>query len=68
MRILIACTSCAGWTQSTAGPLNSYCARGGELRSLPVLSVKLLIASLFKVVRPGAPSSVLAPSHDARSP
>ena len=27
-----------------------------------------LIASLFLVVRPGAPSSVLAPSSDARSP
>ena len=29
---------------------------------------KLLVASLFLVVRPGAPSSVLAPSSDARSP
>ena len=28
----------------------------------------LLVASLLLVVRPGAPSSVLAPSSDARSP
>ena len=31
-------------------------------------SFLLLVASLLPVVRPGAPSSILAPSSDARSP
>ena len=43
--------------------------RSGLRWPLLLVAMPLLqVASLFLVVRPGAPSSVLAPSSDARSP
>ena len=47
-----------------SGPLYFWVVVGGS-------AVKVVVAPssfLFLVVRPGAPSSVLAPSRDARSP
>ena len=41
---------------------------GGWPRPRPKGSLRLYILTLLPVVRPGAPSSVLAPSSDARSP
>ena len=48
-------------------PPKGHCAAQGSLTCFFFFAL-LLVASLLLVVRPGAPSSVLAPSSKARSP